>query len=313
MSQPFHVLGALRHECTGCGGCCHGVVVFLSEAEQARVRGFAEQMGLPDPVADGKLAFSEGRCPFQGDDELCRIHKDHGLEAKPLLGKQYPLVLSRTEQGLRAGVDPSCFDGWKSWESGPLLEARAGAVETRKLSPRAVRHEDQLLDLLELKGLSVGRLACLLADEPASVPGGLPPGFAGRLAERLVAAGLSAKLSPQASGAMLHAVMAPVLATAEALDPAALPAWPVLAPPQEAFAIEMIRRMVFLRLVPGVKAPAAIGVLGVLGAIACAWNDATPEGFGRAMAGWTRIMRSPVFLEAIAPDPAALITLATGR
>jgi hypothetical protein len=167
--------------------------------------------------------------------------------------------------------------------------------------------------MLEMVGLSVGRLACLLADEPASVPGGLPPGFAQRLVERVVQAQLSSKLSAQASGAMLHAVMAPVLAHAEALDPAALPAWPVLAPGQEAYAIELIRRMVFLRLVPGVKVPAAVAVLGVVGAVICAWHDPSPAGFGRALAGWTRVMRSPAFLEAVAPEPAALLTLATGR
>jgi Fe-S-cluster containining protein len=313
MSQPFHVLGPLRHDCTGCGGCCHGVVVFLSAEEQVRVRGFAQAMGLPDPVDQGRLRFEGGRCPFQGDDELCRIHSAHGIEAKPLLGRQYPLVLSRTEQGLRAGVDPGCYDGWRSWEQGPLLESRAGAVETRKLGPRAARHEDRLLDMLELRGLQLARLACLLADEPAAVPGGLPPGFAQRLVTRIAQARLSTRISPEASGAMLHGVMAPVLSYAEALDPASLPAWPVLSPTQDAFAVELIRRMVFLRLVPGVTAPVAVAVLGVAGAVLCAWHDPSPAGFGRGLAGWTRIMRSPAFLEAVAPDPATLLSLATGR
>jgi hypothetical protein len=71
--------------------------------------------------------------------------------------------------------------------------------------------------------------------------------------------------------------------------------------------------MVFLRLVPGVKVPAAVAVLGVVGAVICAWHDPSPAGFGRALAGWTRVMRSPAFLEAVAPEPAALLTLATGR
>lgn len=313
MSQPFHVLGPLRHTCTGCGGCCHGVVVFLSQAEQTRVRGFAADAGLADPVLDKRLAFAQGRCPFQGADELCSIHTSHGLEAKPLLCQQYPLVLSRTEQGLRAGVDPGCYDGWESWDSGPLLEGRAGAVETRKLSPKAARHEDRLLDLLVLEGLTVGRLACILADEPAAQPSGLPAGFARRMVERVIAAGLSVRLSPEASGAMLHSVIAPVLATAEGLDPAALPAWSILGSREEAFAVEMIRRMVFLRLVPGISVPPAVAVLGVIGAVLCAWHDPSPRGFGQGLAAWCRIMRSPAFLEAMAPEPAALINLATGR
>jgi Fe-S-cluster containining protein len=312
MSQPFHVLGPLRHDCTGCGGCCHGVVVFLSDAEQRRVRGYAAQLELPDPVAEGRLAFEGGRCRFQGADELCRLHTLHGLEAKPLLCQQYPLVLVRTEQGVRAGGDPGCYDGWRSWDEGPLLEARAGAVEQRKLPPRAARHEDRLLDTLELQGLGLARLACLLAEEPASQPGGLPPGFTRRLIRRVGEAGLAERISPEASGAMLHAVVGPLLLGAEALDPENPPAWPVLTTRQEAFAIEMIRRMVFLRLVPGVPSP-AVAVLGVIGAVLCAWHDPGPSGFGRAMAGWFRVMRSPAFLEALAPEPAALITLATGR
>ena len=313
MSQPFHVLGPLRHGCTGCGGCCQGVVVFLSEAEQARVRGFADDAGLGDPVDQGHLKLEGGRCPFQGEDELCTVHTAHGLEAKPLLCQQYPLVLSRTEAGLRAGVDPGCYDGRRSWDQGPLLEARAGAVELRKLSPRVARHEDKLLDLLELEGLSVGRLACVLADEPAAAPGGLPPQFLCRSVSALAAAQLSASLVPEASGAKLRDVLAPVLIAAEALDADALPAWPVLTPSEEAFAVEMIRRMVYLRLVPGVNVPAAIAVLGVIGAVICAWHDPSREGFGPALAGWCRAMRSLTLLEALAPDPAALITLATGR
>jgi hypothetical protein len=311
MSQPFHVLGPLRHACTGCGGCCHAVAVFLSPEEQERVRGFADGMGLPDPVHDGRLRFEGGRCLFQDGDELCRIHKAHGLEAKPLLGKQYPLLLSRTEQGLRAGVDPGCYDGWRSWDAGPELEPRAGAVETRKLSPRAARQEDRVLDLLDSPGLSLGRLACILADELPTQPGGLPPGFTARLLERLASAGLSAMLSPEVSGALLHRVLAPVLVHAEALAPAEA-AWPVLAPAEDAFALEMIRRMVYLRLVPGSKEPSAVAVLGLMGAVVCAWHDPAPQAFGRALAGWTRAMRSPALLEAIAPEPAALIRLATG-
>jgi Fe-S-cluster containining protein len=312
MSQPFHVLGPLRHRCTGCGGCCHAVVVFVSSDEAERVRGFAADAGLPDPVDGDKLRFEAGRCPFQGDDELCRIHREHGLEAKPLLGQQYPLVLTRTERGLRAGVDPGCYDAWESWERGPLLEARAGAVERRNFSPKAQRQEEQLLDLLETPGLSLSRLAVLLCEERPLQPGGLPPGFARRLLERLRAVQLSAMLSHEASGAMLCRVLQPALRHAEGLDPAAPPPWPALAPAQEAFALELLRRTLWLRLVPGLSQPGAVAVLWLAGAVISAWHDPSPRGYGRALAAWARAVRSPVLLEAIAPDPGALVTLATG-
>lgn len=313
MSQPFHILGPLRHECTGCGGCCHGVVVFLSQAERARMRAFAAQAGMADPVDGEKLRFESGRCPHQCDDELCRLHVQHGFEAKPLLCRQYPLVLSRTAQGLRAGVDSGCYDGWKSRRNGPLLQGRAGAVETRKLSPKAARHEEKLLDLLDLPELTIARLASMLSDEPPPVSKGLPVAFARRAVERVKTAGLSELLSVQTSGVMLHDVMKPVLEHAENLDPDRLPPWPVLAPGEEAFALELLQRLVWLRQVSAVSNPTGVVVLGVMGVMLCAWRDPTDKVFGRALAGWTRLMRSPVFLGALAPEPADLLRLATGR
>ncbi len=313
MSQPFHILASLRHDCTGCGGCCHGVVVFLSQPERLRVRAFAQQWGLPDPVQDDKFRFVDGRCVFQGEDEHCRIHVEHGLEAKPLLCQQYPLALVRTAQGVRAGVDPGCYDGWQSWKDGPLLQGRAGAVESRKLSPKAARHEDKLLDQLDLPELTISRLASMLTDELPAERRGLPPTFARRVVERVKDAGLSGLLTKQASGAMLHDVMKPVLEHAEGLALDDLPPWPVLAPAEEAFALEILQRLLWLRPVRTVNNPTGVVVLGVVGVMLCAWHDPAPASFGPALAGWTRIMRSPVFLEALAPQPADLLRLATGR
>ena len=313
MSQPFHILGPLRHDCTGCGGCCHGVVVFLNQQERARVRALAAQAGMEDPVEDGELRFQGGRCLFQAEDERCRIHVEHGLEAKPLLCQQYPLVLSRTAQGVRAGVDPGCYDGWKSWQNGPLLQGRAGAVETHKLSPKAARHEEKLLDLLDLPELTIARLASMLTDELPPGPRALPAAFARRAVERVKQAGLSGLVTTEASGAMLHDVLKPVFEHAETIDPHALPPWPVLAPTEEAFALELLQRLLWLRAVRTVNNPTGVVVLGLVGVMLCAWHDPAPAVFGPALAGWTRIVRSPAFLQALAPDPADLLQLATGR
>lgn len=82
-------------DCHGCGICCRGAVVVLNEGDLERIRGqgwendpdfrgkkILVRVGLLDRryrLAQGK----DGRCVFQDDDKLCRIHKRFGYEAKP--------------------------------------------------------------------------------------------------------------------------------------------------------------------------------------------------------------------------------------
>ncbi len=313
MSPSLNVLGPLRHHCTGCGGCCHGVIVWLNDVEQAQVRNYAQAMGLPEPVVDRRLRFDKGRCVFQLDGGLCHIHAEHGLDAKPMLCRQYPLVLARTEDGLRAGVDPGCYDAWQSWVDGPELQARSAAVEVRELDPRAAQHEDRLLDLLDLEGLDLARFASMICDELPPREGLLPVGFARRLVVAMRRAKLSTLLTAEDSGAMLRDILTPMLEHIESLDPDRPQPWPVLAPSEDALALEVLRRLLFLRLVKTVTNPTGVVILGLAGAVVCAWYDPRPEVFGTAFAAWCRTMRAPAFLQALVPDPPALLELATGR
>jgi Fe-S-cluster containining protein len=308
---PLHILGPLRHDCTGCGGCCHGVIVWLTPAEQDKLRLQARELGTPEPVDAGRIAFCQGRCPFQGRDELCRVHRRYGLAEKPLLCQQYPLVISRCEAEVRAGVDPGCYDGWRSWRDGPALEPRAGAVEPRPLRAADRRMEERVLDLLDAPGLGLARLAAVLADEPLG-PGGLPPRFLRGAVAAMQRARLSQGIDPERTGARLAATLTPLFARVEALDPDSLPPAPALSDEQQAFALDAVQRMIFLRLVPGVG-PVVVAALGVVGANACGWASPTPETFGAALAAWTRAMRSPVVLEVLGPELSALLPAVVER
>ena len=57
----------------------------------------------------------------------------------------------------------------------------------------------------------------------------------------------------------------------------------------------------------------AVAMLGVVGAVACGWQDPAPDAFGRAMAGWVRAIRAGPFLRRLITTPQALQWLATGR
>jgi len=306
MSAPLHVLGPLRHRCMGCGGCCHGVIVWLKPDEQDRLRAQAEALGRPDPVAERKIAFSGGRCPFQEDDDRCLVHRRFGLTEKPLLCQQYPLVLSRCEEGVRAAVDPGCYQGWQSWRDGPDLVARAAAVEPRPLGAAARRREEQVLDLLALPDLGLARFLSILAAEPIPACADLPPRFTHGLLAAAVGARFSRGLSPERSGARLAAVLTPVLRHAEGLDPSAPPPRPALAAAQEDFALDVVQRMVFLRIIPDIG-PAVTAAIGAAGALLCGWYDPAPPAFGPAMAAWARAMRSPAVLQILAPELSALL------
>ena len=86
----------------------------------------------------------------------------------------------------------------------------------------------------------------------------------------------------------------------------------MLAPEQEAFAIELLRRLLFLRLLHAMPSVASAGLIAMLGAVAAGWADPEPEAFGRAMVAWGRVLRAPAFWMTLVPGPEQLRSLALG-
>ena len=107
-------------DCTGCGKCCHGHVVPLSADDLQKIRSqnwhrHPDFRGVRATVRQGlwpgkrQLAQrDDGTCVFLDDDGLCRIHKEHGYAAKPLICRMYPLQLVPVGQHAVLTMRRSC-------------------------------------------------------------------------------------------------------------------------------------------------------------------------------------------------------------
>jgi Fe-S-cluster containining protein len=82
----YYKTARLRFECTGCGACCTGSAdhyVETSAAERAAIRGFLDlspgwfrrrYLVRVDADTTGIRLEHNGRCPFLGVDNRCRIY-----------------------------------------------------------------------------------------------------------------------------------------------------------------------------------------------------------------------------------------------
>lgn len=290
-------VGALGHACTGCGGSCHGVRVRLVDAEErARIVAIGAELGVADPVVDERIRFDGGRCVFL-DAAGCRIHAARGASAKPAICRQYPLVVTDTGASHRVGVDPGCYSAWVT-RSAPDLRAEGALAHTVRLDPAAEANEAAVLGILSAPGQTVaGALAALVGRDPAR--------FAGPWITAVQAARLEALLQRPEAGAAVRQALGPVLAHARTLDAAAPPAWSP-APEVDAWALDVARRVVGLRLAASVPLVQAVALLMLGGALLVGWSEPAPDGFARGIAGWSRAVRAPIFWQALIPDPAAL-------
>jgi lysine-N-methylase len=94
-----------RWSCHQCGVCCRGSVVPLSADDVARLqaqkweeheyfRGTSVMVRQAWLGHEHRLAQrADGSCVFLGADGLCRIHKDLGFDAKPLVCRMFPLQI----------------------------------------------------------------------------------------------------------------------------------------------------------------------------------------------------------------------------
>ncbi|MCC6126921.1 MAG: YkgJ family cysteine cluster protein [Pirellulales bacterium] len=106
MPLPIKTLPILeRWDCHGCGICCRGAAVLLSETDLKRLRAqrwekhpdfrgkkIIVRLGLFDRRF--RLAHrKDGACVFQDADKLCRIHREFGYDAKPHVCRMAPLQM----------------------------------------------------------------------------------------------------------------------------------------------------------------------------------------------------------------------------
>lgn len=299
----INTLGTLRHICAMCGGSCQAVKVSLSSQEElAQVLAQAKELGISDPAPQGVLRRVGGRCVFLGDDELCRIHAAWGLRAKPKVCQQYPMIATRVGDETRVGLDPGCFHSVSSWQTGPQIPGGALLVSVSEQPDALLRHEQQVMDILD-GALSIeGALSLLL-------PGSLE-GFLGRWIQALQALDLPGFLAdPDTSPSLRHS-LGP---SAQALPTwTAIPGPPELSENASAFALHAAKRMVWLRLCPLIPAPAVVALLSLGGAMVAGWTNTEDAAFGQAVAGWLRAIRAPAVLGRLLPSPESLHWLVEG-
>jgi hypothetical protein len=166
--------------------------------------------------------------------------------------------------------------------------------------------EPQVLALLDAQDTVASALCALTGSSSA-----WPDAFLGRWFVALRSIGLHELLAdPDTSPSLTNSLGGLATRLKEGLPPTG----PIALPANtDAFALDAAQRMVWLRLVTQIPAPAVTALLTLAGAVSCAWAHPDDEAaFGQAFAGWVRAIRSPSVLGRLLPSPAALRNLIEG-
>ncbi len=117
-AKPLLAPQRLHFTCSTCAGCCRQWNVFVTEADVARFasvdwaasrpRFTGRELTVRLPDGKQRLTRIEDACIFLDDDDLCAIHKELGMEAKPLPCQQFPYRPIETPDGLVASFDFAC-------------------------------------------------------------------------------------------------------------------------------------------------------------------------------------------------------------
>lgn len=297
--SPLRALSEPRHTCLGCGGSCHGVRArLLGDEETERITRLAGELGVDQPIVDGVLRQHDGQCVFLDYGARCRIHATYGSASKPRICRQYPIVIVDTGRERRIGIDPGCYTAWQTRLTGEPVTADGLAIASIAIAPGEEAVETAIL--ARLRGGSL-RAAVGLLVPGESDEDGFPAGLRQRWLARLREADLGGLIARPETGPSARAALTRLVD--------ALPGWE--APPSAAFdpdadawAVDVARRAVFLRLQPHMPVP-AVALLALMGATALAWVDPRLEHVGPGLAAWTRALRAPIFVRALVPDPAA--------
>ncbi len=103
-----------KFQCAGCTRCCRELIVHLFPADRERIdrQNWAERLGQAPYVAlGGSLVLNksaDGACVFLDESGKCRIHAEHGLQAKPIACQLYPFTLRRSERVWQVGLRFDC-------------------------------------------------------------------------------------------------------------------------------------------------------------------------------------------------------------
>ena len=165
-----------RWDCHGCGICCWGTIIRLSDDDLQKIRA---QRWHEHPDYRGvrllkrlrlwrkeyRLAHrKDGHCVFLTPDGLCRIHQAHGLEAKPLICQMFPFQLVPLGEfaylTLRRNCPSAAADKGRELRkhlSGVRQLAERGNLVSRPTRPPAITgtHRRSWEDTLRITGASM--------------------------------------------------------------------------------------------------------------------------------------------------------------
>jgi lysine-N-methylase len=105
-----------RYSCHGCGNCCRDFTVQLraEDLRKLREQDWETKLGEPVTVTFRGATFlrqrDDGSCIFLMKNGLCRIHAEHGFEAKPIACQLFPFHLTPAvgSGGVAMGINFAC-------------------------------------------------------------------------------------------------------------------------------------------------------------------------------------------------------------
>ncbi len=122
MSEAMlHIPEGINYECTGCGKCCGGWAVPMTDPDYDRISDVDWAARLPkfagknlfrplkqhekkgSPYTHAIKEGDDGRCPFLVDN-LCFIHSQFESETKPSICQLFPYCFNETPSGVYATV-----------------------------------------------------------------------------------------------------------------------------------------------------------------------------------------------------------------
>ena len=134
--KPLIVRDGARYTCRADGICCtsiHGLGP-LTDDELVQIRKVDKRgASFDEDFEDNMLKIaSDGGCHFLMPDKLCRVHAEHGEEAKPEGCRKFPLGVTRTPEGLRLTTEHRCT--CRTLGTRPLIDpevARLSVLDTK--------------------------------------------------------------------------------------------------------------------------------------------------------------------------------------
>ncbi|MBZ0185749.1 MAG: YkgJ family cysteine cluster protein, partial [Candidatus Obscuribacterales bacterium] len=119
--NTLHIPEGINYECTGCGKCCGGWSVPMTESDYFRIsdidwskendkyigkslfREMRDYESEGTPYTHAIKEGEDGHCPFLVD-KLCFIHSKFGSQAKPSICQLFPYCFNETPSGIYATV-----------------------------------------------------------------------------------------------------------------------------------------------------------------------------------------------------------------